>query len=141
MLPVISRDNIICYFKGMTGHNIDFCGDLPSRASEIQLSALENAMFYKYVSFKTKKNMMLACGSIFSRTSLDARPQNFQTFSKVKLKYEWGKQDTVFSRPSAIIYIFYLPGATGQAQMSSPVSAIKNESLLRTICKRKPIIY
>ena len=41
MLPVISRDNIICYFKGMTGHNIDFCGDLPSRASEIQLSALE----------------------------------------------------------------------------------------------------
>ena len=32
--------------------------------------------------------MVLACESIFSRTSLDGRPQNLlQTFSKVNLKY------------------------------------------------------
>ena len=31
--------------------------------------------------------MVLACESIFSRTSLDARPQNLHTFSKVNLKY------------------------------------------------------
>ena len=31
--------------------------------------------------------MVLACESIFSRTSLDGRPQNFHTFSKVNLKY------------------------------------------------------
>ena len=33
---------------------------------------------------------------------------------------QWGKQDTVLTCPSAIIYKFYLPGATGQAPMSSP---------------------
>ena len=33
---------------------------------------------------------------------------------------QWGKQDTVFTCPTAIIYKFYLPGATGQAPMSSP---------------------
>ena len=31
--------------------------------------------------------MVLACESIFSRTSLDGRPQNLNTFSKVNLKY------------------------------------------------------
>ena len=31
--------------------------------------------------------MVQACGSIFSRTSLDGRPQNLHTFSKVNLKY------------------------------------------------------
>ena len=31
--------------------------------------------------------MALACESIFSRTSLDGRPQNLHTFSKVNLKY------------------------------------------------------
>ena len=31
--------------------------------------------------------MVLACESIFSRTSLDARPRNLHTFSKVNLKY------------------------------------------------------
>ena len=31
--------------------------------------------------------MVLACESIFSRTSLDGRPQNSHTFSKVNLKY------------------------------------------------------
>ena len=30
--------------------------------------------------------MVLACESIFSRTSLDGRPQNLHTFSKVNLK-------------------------------------------------------
>ena len=35
---------------------------------------LKNGMFHN-VSFKTKKNILLACESIFSRTSLDARPQ------------------------------------------------------------------
>ena len=33
---------------------------------------------------------------------------------------QWGKQDTVFTCPSAITYKFYLPGATGQAPTSSP---------------------
>ena len=70
--------------------------------------------------------MVLACESIFSRTSLDARPQNLHTFSKVNPKYTQhtcpvGKQDTVFTCPTAIIYKFYLPGATGQAPVSSPV--------------------
>ena len=31
--------------------------------------------------------MVLACESIFSRTSLDARPRNLPTFSKKTLKY------------------------------------------------------
>ena len=31
--------------------------------------------------------MVLACESIFSRTSLDGRPQNLHTFSKVNLTY------------------------------------------------------
>ena len=31
--------------------------------------------------------MVLACERIFSRTSMDARPQNLHTFSEVKLKY------------------------------------------------------
>ena len=31
--------------------------------------------------------MVLACESIFSGTSLDGRPQNLHTFSKVNLKY------------------------------------------------------
>ena len=31
--------------------------------------------------------MVLACESIFSRTSLDGRPRNLHTFSKVNLKY------------------------------------------------------
>ena len=33
---------------------------------------------------------------------------------------QWGKQDAVFTCPTAIIHKFYLPGATGQAPMSSP---------------------
>ena len=45
-----------------------------------------NCMFYN-ISFKTKWNMVLACERIFSRTSLDARPRNLYTFSKVNLKY------------------------------------------------------
>ena len=69
--------------------------------------------------------MVLACESIFSRTSLDGRPQNLHSFSKVNLKYtkrtsQWGKQDAVSTCPTAIIYKFYLPGAMGQAPMSSP---------------------
>ena len=60
-------------------HDINFCGDLTSRAIEIQLPlallqlsrALENCMFYN-VSFETKWNMVLTCESIFSRTSLYA---------------------------------------------------------------------
>ena len=31
--------------------------------------------------------MVMACDSIFSRTSLDGRPRNLHTFSKVNLKY------------------------------------------------------
>ena len=31
--------------------------------------------------------MVLVCESIFSRTSLDSRPQNLHIFSKVNLKY------------------------------------------------------
>ena len=47
---------------------------------------LKNCMFYN-ISFKTKWNMVLACESIFSRTSLDGRPRNVHTLSKVNLKY------------------------------------------------------
>ena len=47
---------------------------------------LENCMFYN-ISFKTKWNMVLACESIFSRTSLDGRPRNLHTLSKVNLEY------------------------------------------------------
>ena len=36
-----------------------------------------------------------------------------------------GKQDAVFTCPTAIIYKFYLPGAMGQAPMSSPVNLTK----------------
>ena len=43
---------------------------------------LKNCIFYN-VSW----NMVLACESIFSRTSLDAKPQNLHPFSKVNLKY------------------------------------------------------
>ena len=54
---------------------------------------------------------------------MPGRPQNLHMFSKVNLKYsvlaQWGKHDTVFTCPSSITYKFYLPGATGQAPMSS----------------------
>ena len=63
----------------------------------------------------------------FFRTSLDARPQNLHTFSKVNLKciqlsmlVQWGKQDTVFTCPSAIIYKFYLPRAMGASTNVEP---------------------
>ena len=39
------------------------------------------------VSFGTKWKVVLACESILSRTSLDARPQNLHTFSTVNTKY------------------------------------------------------
>ena len=68
--------------------------------------------------------MVLACESIFSRTSLDGRPQTLHTFLKVNLKYTKrtfpSKQDVVFTCPTAIIYKFYLPEAMRQAPMSSP---------------------
>ena len=49
---------------------------------------LKICMFYNTcISFKTKQNMVLACESIFSKTSLDDRPRNLHTFSKVNLKY------------------------------------------------------
>ena len=47
---------------------------------------MKNCIFHN-VSFKSKQNMVLACESIFSRTSLDARPQNLHMFSKVNPKY------------------------------------------------------
>ena len=70
--------------------------------------------------------MVLACESIFSRTSLDGRPRNLHTFSKVNLKYTKltfivGQARYSFTCPTAIIYKFYLPWAMGQAPMSSPV--------------------
>ena len=77
--------------------------------------------------------MVLACESIFSRTSLDGRPRNLHTLSKVNLKFmqnllsQWGKQYAVFTCPTAIIYKFYLPGAMGQASMSSPASTIQSQ--------------
>ena len=68
--------------------------------------------------------MVLACESIFSRTSLDAIPRNVHTFSKVNLKYAKRTfpvgQARFFTCPTAIIYEFYLPGAMGQAPRSSP---------------------
>ena len=67
--------------------------------------------------------MVLAYESIWSRTSLDGRPWNLHTFSKVNIQSvlsQWGKQDAVFTCPTAIIYKFCLPGAMGQAAMSSP---------------------
>ena len=52
---------IIIIMIMITGHDVNFCSDLPRRASEIQFSlallhlslALENCMFYN-ISFKTK---------------------------------------------------------------------------------------
>ena len=70
--------------------------------------------------------MVLVPESISFRASLDARPQSLHLFSKINLKYrynvlaQWGKQDVVYNCPSAIIYKFYLPGATRQAPMSGP---------------------
>ena len=59
--------------------------------------------------------MVLACESIFSRTSLDARPQNLHTFSKVNPRYIQRTCPVGQAR-----YSFHLPGATGQAPTSSP---------------------
>ena len=64
---------------------------------------------------------MLACEGIFSRSRFDAIPhsQNYpKNINSVLAKL--GNQDTVFTCPSAIIYKLTLPGAMGQAQMSSP---------------------
>ena len=47
---------------------------------------LKNCMLYNF-SFGTKKSMVLACENIFSKASLDARPRNLHTFSKVNPKY------------------------------------------------------
>ena len=48
--------------------------------------------------------MVLACESIFSRTSFDARPQNLHTFSKVNPKYIQRTCPTEQAR-----YSFHLP--------------------------------
>ena len=102
---------------------------------------LKNCVFY--VSFKTKENMVLVCESLFSWTSLDARPQNLHTFSEVNLKYI---QLTCPVRPAqysfhlpftTIIYKFYLPWATGQAPMSSPVLEIDMLGVLKVDLARK----
>ena len=50
---------------------------------------------------------------------------------------QWGKQDTVFTCPTAIIYKFYLPGATGQAPMSSPVDYTINLPNTRSVIDTK----
>ena len=84
----------LCLRGWFAGHDVNFCSDLPRRASEIQFSlallqlslALKNCMFYN-ISFKDKENMVLACESIFSLTSLDGRPRYLHTFSKVNLNY------------------------------------------------------
>ena len=66
--------------------------------------------------------MVMACERLFC---LDGRPGNLHTFSKVNLKYTKctfpvGQARCIFTCPTAIIYKFYLPGAMGQAPMSSP---------------------
>ena len=71
----------------------------------------------------------MACESIFSRINLDARPQHLHTFLKVNSKYiqctcPVGQAKFSFHLPSAIIYKFYLAGATGKAPMSSPVGVM-----------------
>ena len=53
---------------------------------------------------------------------------------------QWGKQDTVFTCPTAVIYKFYLPGATGQAPMSSPDIYIKNQTAHQRQLPAKTII-
>ena len=82
--------------------------------------------------------MVVAYESMFSRTSLGARPQNLHTFSKVNAKYiqHTCPVGQVFTCPSAVIYKFYLPGATGQAPMlSSDITImLKNKVSLVHAC-------
>ena len=84
--------------------------------------------------------MVLACESIFSRTSLDARPQNLHTFSKENPNYrsilaQWGKQDTVFTCPTAIIYKFYLPGASTNVEPCHKISGHECVKEVKTLTK------
>ena len=73
--------------------------------------------------------MVLACESIFSRNKLGCQTTKFAHFLKSKPEtykayFPSGAskmQDAVFTCPTAINYKFYLPGAMGQAPLSSPV--------------------
>ena len=61
----------------------------------------------------------------YFRISLDARPHNLYSFSIVNFNVysdlgQLGKQDVVFTCPSAIIHKFYMPKVMGQAPISSP---------------------
>ena len=65
------------------------------------------------------------CESIFSRMPDHKTSISKHTIYIYSVLAQWGKQDTVFTCPSAIIYKFYLPGAMGQAPMSSPVLTVQ----------------
>ena len=57
--------------------------------------------------------MVLACESIFSRTSLIARQQLLKSNPEIHTAYlPSGASKIVFTCPSPIIYKFYLPGAS-----------------------------
>ena len=62
------------FVNSKQGTTFTFAATYPSRASEIHLSLvvlqLSHALEKVNVSFKTKQIMVLACKSIFSRTSL-----------------------------------------------------------------------
>ena len=86
-----------CKINLQTGHDVNFCSDLPRRASEIQFSlallqlslALEKFVYNDFIIFhlKPSRTWFWHVRSIFPRTSLDGRPRNLHTFSKVNLKY------------------------------------------------------
>ena len=79
------------HIDSSAGHDINLCGEFcPVGQMRFNIHMpysnfhlpLKKCMFHK-VSFKTKKNMVLAtCESIFSRTTLDTTPQKLHTFVK-----------------------------------------------------------
>ena len=78
--------------------------------------------------------MVLACVITFSRTSLFSRPHILKSTPVICNAYlPSGASNIVFTCPSAIIFKFYLPGATGQAQMSSPVNRFPNVPVIKHI--------
>ena len=122
-----NKQIFINYFGDLSGHNNNLCGNLPSRASEIQLSL---ALLVCFIMFHLKPSRTWCwlvkayfLGQSWMPCHKTCTSSQKSTWNIYSLLAQWGKQDTIFTSPSAIIYKFYLPGATGQAPMSSSAIA------------------
>ena len=81
--------------------------------------------------------MVLACESIFSRTSLDGRPQNLHTFSKVNLTYKKcsfpvGQARCSFHLPHSYNLQILLARGNGASTNVEPCRPVRGSSQMLT---------